>query len=179
MNNCQKILWLLKFAALRACSGRRLKAGGRNYFARGSLQIKDGSLALGQLNVFTDGFDIEVKGALSIGTKNYFNKNVKIVCLEKITIGDNNIIADSVHFYDHDHNFADAGRPVREQGYVTRPITVGDNVWIGAKATILKGVTIGHGAIIGASAVVTKDVPANAIVVGNPGRILKIRGSNG
>lgn len=51
-----------------------------------------------------------------------------------------------------------------------------NNVWIGAKATILKGVTFGDGAIVGANAVVTKDVPLNAIVVGNPAAIIKVRG---
>lgn len=52
------------------------------------------------------------------------------------------------------------------------PIIIGNNVWIGDRATILGGVTIGDGAIIAAGAVVTKDVPAAAIVVGNPGRII-------
>ena len=56
---------------------------------------------------------------------------------------------------------------------VTAPITIGNSVWIGAGATILKGVTIGDNAIIGAGAVVTKDVKANTIVAGNPAKTIK------
>ncbi|MNN74185.1 putative acetyltransferase [compost metagenome] len=53
------------------------------------------------------------------------------------------------------------------------PITIGDNVWIGFQAAILKGVTVGEGAIIAAKAVVTKDVPAWSVVAGNPARVVK------
>ena len=55
----------------------------------------------------------------------------------------------------------------------SRPIIVGDNVWIGTRAIILPGVTIGDGAVIGAGAVVTKDVPARSVAAGNPARILR------
>ena len=53
------------------------------------------------------------------------------------------------------------------------PITIGENVWIGCRALILKGVTIGDGAVVAAGAVVTKDVPANCVVAGNPAKIIK------
>ena len=108
---------------------------------------------MGMLNVFCRGFDIDAQGQLCIGSRNYFNKDVKIVCLEKIIIGDDCIIADSVHIYDHDHQFDDVLRLIKEQGYKSSPVKIGNNVWIGAKATILKGVTIGDGAVIGANAV--------------------------
>ena len=55
-----------------------------------------------------------------------------------------------------------------------KPVTIADDVWIGFNAVILKGVRIGQGAIVGAASVVTRDVPAYAVVVGNPGRVLKI-----
>ena len=58
---------------------------------------------------------------------------------------------------------------------MTAPISIGNHVWIGAGATILKGVTIGDNAIIGAGSVVTKDVPPNTIVAGNPAHIIRQR----
>lgn len=54
-------------------------------------------------------------------------------------------------------------------------VTIGHDVWLGDGCTILSGVTIGHGAVIGCNAVVTKDVPAYAIVVGNPGKVTRYR----
>lgn len=56
-----------------------------------------------------------------------------------------------------------------------KPCNIGNDVWIGSNATILRGVTIGDGAVIGANSIVTKDVPPYSIVVGNPGKIIKYR----
>jgi acetyltransferase-like isoleucine patch superfamily enzyme len=70
---------------------------------------------------------------------------------------------------DHDHGH-DAGRLVSEQPLVSAPVRIGNDVWIGAGAIILKGVTIGDGAIVGAGAVVTGDVPAGTKVIGVPAR---------
>lgn len=168
----------VRFLVYKAFFPSRIQSAGKNLFSCGQLAIqKDGVLSLGSDNVVDRCFDWEIqKGRLSIGSRNYFNKNVKIACFDKITIGDDCLIADSVHFYDHNHSHSQLGKPIRSQGYSTRPIKVGNNVWIGAKATILKGVTIGDGAIIGANAVVTKDIPANAVAVGNPANVVKMRG---
>lgn len=65
--------------------------------------------------------------------------------------------------------------PPSVNGGRAQGVTIGNDVWIGLRATVLPGVKIGHGAIIGANAVVTKDVPPYAIVVGNPGRIIRYR----
>ena len=69
-----------------------------------------------------------------------------------------------------EHNIAPRFRPLLSKG----KIKIGNNVWIGDKATILPGITIGDGAIIAASAVVTKDVPPHAVVAGNPAKIINI-----
>lgn len=79
------------------------------------------------------GFDIEVKGHLFIGSRNYFNKNVKIVCFDKISIGDDCLIADSMHIYDHDHRCEDTTKLISVQGYVTSPVAIGHNVWSAPK----------------------------------------------
>jgi acetyltransferase-like isoleucine patch superfamily enzyme len=80
-----------------------------------------------------------------------------------------------VSIRDHDHCFDRLDIPVREQGAVSAPITIGRNVWIGAKVTVTKGISIGDNAIVGANAVVTKDIPANAIAVGIPARVIRTR----
>ena len=56
---------------------------------------------------------------------------------------------------------------------MARPITLGDNVWLGGDVTILPGVTIGSGSVIGAGSVVTRDIPPNVVAVGNPCRVLR------
>jgi acetyltransferase-like isoleucine patch superfamily enzyme len=63
--------------------------------------------------------------------------------------------------------------PIKRSLFSKGPVIIGDNVWIGDKATILPGVSIGNGAVIAANAVVTKDVPAYSVAAGNPARIIK------
>lgn len=147
----------------------------RNYLFGGSLCVDSGKFTIGSFNDLGKGIDIEVTGNLTVGSRNFFNRNVKIVCFDSIEIGNDCLIADSVHMYDHDHRYDQLRPLIREQGYITKPIRIGNNVWIGAKATILKGVTIGDGAIIGAHAVVNRDVPPNAIAAGNPAVVVKMR----
>lgn len=109
-------------------------------------------------------------GRLVLGRNSYMNESL-IQCASSITIGENCAIASEVLIQDTDfHPMLDENG--NEKTY-TKPITIGNHVWICAKATILKGVTVGDGAIIAAGAVVTKDVPAHALVGGNPARIIK------
>ncbi len=70
------------------------------------------------------------------------------------------------------HQFADKTKRIDEQGITTKPVVIGDDVWIGANAVILPGVTIGQHCVVAAGAVVTKDVPNNAIVAGVPAKII-------
>lgn len=97
---------------------------------------------------------------LRLGT-GFINNNSKISCFEKITIGDDVKISEDVMIRDSDNH------TIIREGYLkTAPIHIGNHVWIGARATILKGVTIGDGAVIAAGAVVTKDVPPASLVGG-------------
>lgn len=94
-----------------------------------------------------------------------------------ITIGDNTIIGSGCLITDTDsHPILAAERLLPDWSDYTKskPISVGRNVFIGARSIIMKGVTIGDCAVIGAGSVVTKDVPANAIVAGNPAKIVKM-----
>lgn len=98
----------------------------------------------------------------------YISSDAAIVCSERIRIGQGACIAEGVVIRDSDDH------EILQPGYTkTAPIDIGNHVWIGHRATILKGVTIGDGAIIGAGSVVTRDVPAGCIAAGNPARIIK------
>ena len=101
----------------------------------------------------------------------YMNAGAQLRCKERITIGENCAIARNVLIMDFDAHLITYEDGTNNR--VTAPITIGNSVWIGAGATILKGVTIGDNAIIGAGAVVTKDVKANTIVAGNPAKLIR------
>jgi acetyltransferase-like isoleucine patch superfamily enzyme len=77
---------------------------------------------------------------------------------------------------DHNHGM-ELEELIRVQKGTSSPITIGKNVWIGAKCIILQGVNIGDGAIIGAGTVITKSVPEHTIVAGVPARVLRTRAS--
>ena len=91
-----------------------------------------------------------------------------------ITFGRDVMIGPKTVIWGRDHGMA-LGKPMKDQPHIKEDITIGDDVWIAASVTILKGVSIGRGAVIGAGSVVIKDIPDNAIVVGNPARVVKYR----
>lgn len=95
-----------------------------------------------------------------------FGNDCELYCTERIEIGEDVIFGPGVILRDSDsHQIVGTNS--------TSPIIIGDHVWVGTRAIILKGVTIGNGAIIAAGTVVTKDVPNNCLVAGNPARIIK------
>ncbi len=122
--------------------------------------------------LFYPGVRLEVGkgGSLTIGTGTYLNRNTEVIAWNEVTIGHNCMIGWDVLIMDTDQH------PIPGRGLDNRPVRIGDRVWIGARALILKGVTVGNGAIIGAGAIVTHDVPPGAVVTGpsaqarSPGR---------
>jgi acetyltransferase-like isoleucine patch superfamily enzyme len=106
-------------------------------------------------------------GKLRVGDRVFFNTGVFISCVHEITIGDDVAIANDAYLTDSDSHGVE-GRKVREA-----PVTVGNGVWIGARAIILPGVTIGSRALVAAGAVVTRDVPEDTLVGGNPARVIR------
>lgn len=98
----------------------------------------------------------------------FINEGVTITCASEMHIGKGANIAREAVIRDYD------GHYIEDVDYRTaKPVWIGDNVWIGYRAMILKGVTIGDGAIIAANAVVTKDVPPHSIVAGNPAKVIR------
>jgi len=120
---------------------------------------------------------IENPAGISIGDNVWISKNVALYAHNGITIRNDVIIAKDVSLISGDHDFTKTGTKINKQGMKkhNKQIVIGDDVWIGEKAIILKSVNIGKGSVIGAGAVVTKDVPKFTIVVGNPAKIIKRR----
>lgn len=111
------------------------------------------------------GYNIEV------GDNFYANFNLVILDEAKVRFGDNVFIAPNCGFYTAGHPLDSASRN-RGLEYA-KPITVGDNVWVGTHVCVLPGVSIGDNCVIGAGSVVTRDVPANSLAVGNPCRVVR------
>lgn len=106
---------------------------------------------------------------VTIGDNVFINSGTSIGSLIGITIGNNVAIGNYVLIMDADfHNPLDHRLPGAKA-----PIVIEDNVWIGSRATVLKGVTIGCGSVVASGAVVTKNVPPNVMVAGVPAKIIK------
>lgn len=90
-----------------------------------------------------------------------------------VCIGNHVNLAQGITVTALNHNFEDKTKRIDEQGITTKPVIIGDDVWIGANAVILPGVTIGKHCVVAAGAVVTKDVPDNTIVGGMPAKEIK------
>ena len=120
---------------------------------------------------------IENPAGVTIGDNVWISKNVALYASNGIKIGNDVIIAKDVSLISGDHDFSQKNLRINEQGMKTDkiPITIGNDVWIGEKAIILKKVSVGDGCIIGAGSVVTKDLPPFSIAAGNPARIIKTR----
>ena len=108
---------------------------------------------------------------IEIGENFYSNHYLTILDCAKVKFGDNVFIGPNCGFYTAEHPL-DA--ETRNKGFeYAKPITVGNNVWIGGGVTVLSGVTIGNNVVIGAGAVVTKDIPDNCVVAGVPAKKIK------
>ncbi|MBN8920026.1 MAG: sugar O-acetyltransferase [Rhizobiales bacterium] len=105
---------------------------------------------------------------IRVGAGVFLNFNCVILDVVEVTIGDGTQIGPAVQIYAADHPRDPAQR--RSGVEFGRPVRIGRNVWIGGGAIILPGIVVGDDAVIGAGSVVTKDVPAGAIVRGNPAR---------
>ena len=130
--------------------------------AEGSRMVVEGSF-----RIFT-GFHISVtEGAELILGSGYINNKATVDCFASIAIGHGVAISKGVTIRDSDNHSIDGSEKVKA------PIVIGDHVWIGLNATILKGVHIADGSVVAAGAVVTRDVPGNTLVGGVPARKIK------
>lgn len=131
------------------------------------IKIENGNrLILGHNFSIRSNFNIRIKnsGKVIIGDNVFLNNFCSINCMESIRIGNNCIFGEGVRIYDHNHQYSRGDFPIYKQGYISRPIEIGNNCWIGSNVIILPGVVIGSNSVIGTSVIVHNDIPENSIV---------------
>ena len=138
------------------------------------------SVVRGELFVFAHG------GSIEIGDWCFVGENSRIWSADAVSIGNRVLISHNVNIHDtnghpvdamarHEHfqQIVGAGHPT-VVGMESRPISIGDDAWIGFSVAIMKGVSVGAGAIVAANSVVLEDVPPHALVAGNPARLVRM-----
>jgi acetyltransferase-like isoleucine patch superfamily enzyme len=173
-----RLLWRYLWRRLLTPAGHRWRSDGPFFLGRG-LELKvepRGEIRFGRFVWIGDGTKIRChEGVVEVGDKTVMGQECTISAYQRVRIGKECVIADRAMFIDFDHGIVEVERPIRLQGIYKRDVEVGNNVWIGYGACVLRGVSIGDNSVIGTNSVVTKDVPANAVVGGIPARIIRMR----
>ena len=152
------------------------------YYIHGSRYMEIGEKCMFGKNCWVECLDIyqgkQFSPKLSIGSNFSMQQNCHIGCIDSISIGKNVLLGSNIYITDHYH-----GEITKEalvlppifRPLSSRPVKIGNNVWIGDKVTILPGVTLGQGCVIALGSVVTKNVPPYVVVGGVPARVIKYR----
>ena len=136
-----------------------------------------GEIRIGKSVKISDHVKIVAQGAcVVIGDGVFIGSGSIIVAREGIEIGNESLIAEHVVIRDQDHRTDP--HPIRDAGYRAAPISIGCDVWIGCKASILRGATVGDRCVIGAHALVKSRIPDDMLAVGVPARVVKRIESN-
>lgn len=108
---------------------------------------------------------------IKVGEKVFFNFNCVVLDVMQVTIGNRTLFGPNVQLYTATHpmNFNERAKGLE----FARPVTIGDDVWIGGSVVVCPGVTIGNRTVIGAGSVVTKDIPSDVFAAGNPCRVIR------
>jgi acetyltransferase-like isoleucine patch superfamily enzyme len=170
------ILWKPMFMARCRRVGRRLQLEQLPYVTgAGIIELGDDVRISGKIGItFNDRFAEAPR--LVVGDKTFIGTGCSFSLASRITIGQRCLLASRVSIRDND------GHPLnpeqRGQGQAipaesARPVTLGDNVWLGRGCQILKGVTIGNNSVIGIGSLVNKDVPANCVAAGTPAKVIR------
>ena len=171
-------------ATIRGAS--RLRVGrGSAVGARARIDARSiGGIALGSSVTIDEGATLRASGVLrnlgegiSVGDRTAIGLGNFIHGGGGVAIGSDCLLGPYVTIFSENHIYDDIRRPIREQGERRARVSIGDDVWLGAGATILAGVTIGSGAVVAAGAVVTKDVAPLMIVGGVPAKVISERTS--
>ena len=142
----------------KGASNRGIRIGDGVFVGRNTiLSCKDG--------------DIEISDRANIGF------NCEIFSASRVVIGASVLVAAYGYIIGGDHDLSDASKAVLDERRTSAGVTIGECAWLGAGAKILDGVTVGSHAVVGAGAVVREDVPAYAVAVGVPARVVSTRTS--
>jgi acetyltransferase-like isoleucine patch superfamily enzyme len=148
---------------LGAKENRKSRSETRFSLGRNSRFTINGDISIGSgsdIRVFENG-ELILNGG-------YCNADIQIVCSQKISIGQGCAIARDVIIRD-----TDAHEILNSDHANTQAVSIGEHVWIGSRAMIMKGVTVGDGAVIAAGAIVTKNVPRRCLVAGVPAKVIR------
>ena len=178
MLNTRYARLIVRYLLLKARHRGRLQTDGLCFICpRVKLELgPHATLRIGRWAWVGHGSKIRVhEGVVSIGAKTVLGQNCTISAFQHVSIGRECILADRVMLIDFDHGVTEVERPIRLQGIYKRDVRVGNNVWIGYGACVLRGVTVGDNCIVGTNSVLTREVPENAVVAGVPARVIRMR----
>lgn len=131
-------------------------------------------MKIGNRFILWEGVMIFSDKKMIIGDNVTIGPYTRIGAMEEITLGSNIVIGRFATILDHDHHFKISEKgDLQFDGYITAPVKMGSNIWLGDKCTILKGVTIGDNVIAGANTLINKDVPPNCVIAGVPFKIIR------
>jgi acetyltransferase-like isoleucine patch superfamily enzyme len=147
-----------------------------------SIEIRDdtsvtmANLKLGRATVIerdaTFWLGVSLRDGIELGERVYIGRNCYLGAMEPLRIGDDTIIGAYSYFITANHAFANPAIPVHQQGYTSKAVIIGRDVWIGAHVIVLPGVSIDDHAIVAAGAVVTKSIAAGEIWAGVPAKCI-------
>lgn len=115
------------------------------------------------------------KAYIKIGNNSFFNHECTLDATTGIEIGEGTLFGENVKVYDHNHRFNDFDKLIKEQGYSSKKIVIGNHCWVGSNTVILKGVHIGDNCVIGAGCIISTDIPKNTIVKVDNSNLVKIK----
>ncbi|HEX7188845.1 MAG TPA: acyltransferase [Actinomycetes bacterium] len=135
-----------------------------------------GRIVLGRWVHLGDGNRLRAhEGTLRIGAKTVLGRENTLNCYLDLHVGPRCIVADWVYICDFDHRYDDLHTPIKDQGIVKTPVRIDEDVWVGVKASVLRGAQVGRGSVVAAHAVVRGSVPENSVVAGVPGVVVRDR----
>ncbi len=168
----------LRYVACGARISRNVRLGRRVSIARGVELVASasGPIVIGDDSfIHRDALLHTYGGSITVGRRVGINAYCIVYGAGGVVVGDDCLIAAFTVIVASSHIFTRRDVPIQTQGITHKGVTIGSDVWLGTRVTVLDGVSIGDGAVIGAGAVVTRDIPPFTIAAGVPARVIRAR----